>query len=144
MSTFLYPSYLLFSIHLETRFQLERNYRKTHFTENFSSEITKMANPNVCANNCLFNVYLIQSHTRKQWCEVTVDSLKTLLAINTITNGSQLAGWGTFDEKLANERIKLATACAKQATRDIAECEYILKTGCQWCISLIIQRCSMV
>ena len=93
-----------------------------------------MTNPNACANNCLYYVYLIQSRTRKQWCEVTVDSLKTLLAINTIKNGSQLSGWGAFDEKLANERILLATACAKKATRDMAECENILRTGCHWCI----------
>ena len=77
---------------------------------------------------------MIQSRTRKQWCEVTIDSLKTLLAINTITNGTQLSGWGAFDEKLANERILLATACAKKAIRDMAECENILRTGCHWCI----------
>ncbi len=93
-----------------------------------------MTNPNACANNCLYYVYLIQSRTRKQWCEVTIDSLKTLLAINTITNGTQLSGWGAFDEKLANERISLATACAKKATRDMAEVENILRTGCHWCI----------
>ena len=89
---------------------------------------------NACANNCLYYVYLIQSRTRKQWCEVTIDSLKTLLAINTITNGMQLSGWGAFDEKLANERILLATACAKKATRDMAEIENILRNGCNWCI----------
>ena len=89
---------------------------------------------NACSNTCMYYVYLIQARTRKQWCEVTIDSLKTLLAINTITNGMQLSGWSAFDVKLANERILLATACAKKASRDMAETENILRNGCNWCI----------
>ena len=105
---------LLFRLHLKLRPQLERN--------------------NLCSNNCMFNVYLMQAHTRKNWCEVTVNSLKTLLTIDTITNGSQLAGWGVFNKELAKERIRIASASAKQADKDITDCENTLKTGCQWCI----------
>ena len=81
----------------------------------------------------MFNVYLLQAQTRKNWCEESINSLKTLLTIDAITNGSQLSSWGVFNKDMAKVRIQLASACIKQAEKDITYCENTLKTGCQWC-----------
>ena len=93
-----------------------------------------MNNSNLCASNCMFHLYLIQAHIRKELCDVTISSLKTLFIIDTITNGSQLEGWGLFNKELANERIRIATVCSRQASKNITDCENTLKTGCQWCM----------
>ena len=89
----------------------------------------------MCHNNCLYHTYLLQALVRKNWLEVTINSLKTLIAIEIITNGIPISVsvWGLFNREAANARIVLASSYVLQAENDILTCENTLRSGCQGC-----------
>ena len=89
----------------------------------------------MCRNNCVYHAYLLQAHVRKNFLQVTIHSLKTLVEIETITNGIPISVsvWGQFNCEAANARIVLASSYVLQAENDILTCENTLKSGCQGC-----------
>ena len=89
----------------------------------------------MCRSNCVYHAYLLQAHVRKNFLQVTMNSLKTLVEIESITNGIPIsvAVWGPFDCESARTRIMLISRYVLQAENDILTCENTLKSGCQGC-----------
>ena len=62
-----------------------------------------------------------------------IASVNTLLSVQRLINGKELAGWQSLDEKIAKERINSAAIIAKRAQKDINLCQEIMQNGCNWC-----------
>ena len=92
-----------------------------------------MENLYMCQNNCLYRTYLLQALVRKNWLEVTINSLRILIEIETVTGGIPISRWGLFNRGAANARIELASSYLLQANNDIVMCENTLRIGCQGC-----------
>ena len=97
----------------------------------------KMIGENRCRKDCIFNTLLIQAYTRRTLYSNIVNGLNSLMALQNLVNGREMAGWAPLNEHLAKTTIENNTIAYIKSNNDIKTIKETLKNGCTMCHILL-------